>query len=224
MDWTSWKTWSVVALILFAAFAIYTFASTQNAASSDADPIAATPGGGRAPRVQPNMPGVPSIHTEWLDGQTGSYRSARNLFTFKEPPPPPPPPPPPAPPDRDKDGIPDFKDNCPDKYNPDQVDLDKNGIGDACQTTPVVVPPPPPPPPPTPPAFPYKFIGTFGNRANPIATFSGNGEIINAHAGDTIADKFILRAIGVESVDIGYVGFPPDTKTRIALGQGAGGQ
>ncbi len=34
--------------------------------------------------------------------------------------------------DRDNDGIPDARDNCPDVSNPDQKDVDGNGIGDAC--------------------------------------------------------------------------------------------
>lgn len=217
MDWMSWKTWGAIALILVAAFAIYTFAATQNARVDD-EPVATRPAA-RTTRIQPAMQGVPPIHMEWLDAQSGSYRSQRNLFTYREPPPPPPPRPPAAPPDRDHDGVPDYKDNCPDVYNPDQADVDHNGIGDACQKTPVVAPPPPPPLPPVPPAFTYKFLGTFGPRSNPIATFSGNGEIVNARVGDTIDNKFILRAIGVESVDIGYVGFPPDVKARVALGQ-----
>lgn len=219
MDWMSWKTWSVIALILVAAFAIYTFAATENA-RVDEDAIATRPSSpARTPRLQPSPQGVTAVHMEWLDAQSGSYRSARNLFTYREPPPPPPPRPAPPPPDRDHDGVPDFKDNCPDVYNPDQADVDHNGIGDACQKTPIVVPPPPPPPAPKPPEFSYKYIGTFGPRGNPIATFSGNGTIVNARVGDTIENKFILRAIGVESVDIGFVGFPPDVKTRVPLGQ-----
>ncbi len=34
--------------------------------------------------------------------------------------------------DSDNDGIPDTEDNCPDVYNPDQLDTDGDGIGDAC--------------------------------------------------------------------------------------------
>jgi hypothetical protein len=79
--------------------------------------------------------------------------------------------------------------------------------------------PPPQPTAPVPPTFPYKYIGTFGRPDNPIATFSGNGQLVNVRVGETIEEKFILRSIGIESVEIGYVGFPPDVKTRVPLGQ-----
>ena len=39
------------------------------------------------------------------------------------------------PPDSDGDGIPDISDNCPTKWNPDQKDTDKDGIGDACNSS-----------------------------------------------------------------------------------------
>lgn len=42
-------------------------------------------------------------------------------------------PPPGPPPDSDGDGIPDATDNCPDVPNPDQADLDSDGIGAACE-------------------------------------------------------------------------------------------
>lgn len=231
MDWMSWKTWTGVGIVIIAVFAIYLFAAPQTTPTlspSSHDPVAAVEGdntstttrtGARPVAKEVRTPGVDPVHMEWLDPQTGSYSSRRNLFAFPVPPPPKPPPPPPPPPDRDKDGIPDFRDNCPDKYNPDQADLDHNGIGDACQQGPIIVPPPPPPPPPQPPAFTYKYIGTFGSASNPIATFNGNGEIINARVGDVIDGKFVLRSIGIESVEIGFVGFPPDQKQRIPLGQ-----
>jgi hypothetical protein len=34
--------------------------------------------------------------------------------------------------DTDEDGIPDEEDNCPEVYNPEQEDLDEDGLGDAC--------------------------------------------------------------------------------------------
>jgi hypothetical protein len=34
--------------------------------------------------------------------------------------------------DRDNDGVPDDEDNCPEVFNPDQLDLDRDAVGDAC--------------------------------------------------------------------------------------------
>jgi hypothetical protein len=225
MDWMNWKTWTVVGVILIAIFAIYSFASTSN--TVDPLPAASRPAASpRAPHIAKSVttPGVPMLHTEWLDAQSGSYKSARNLFGYVEPPPPPPPPPPkviPPPPDKDKDGVPDFRDNCPNDYNPDQKDSMGTGKGDVCnpEYPAWLAAHPPQPPVPQPPQFTMKYIGTFGPVNNPIATFNGNGEIVNVRVGETIDGKFVLRSIGIESVEIGYVGFPADVKTRIPLGQ-----
>jgi hypothetical protein len=35
--------------------------------------------------------------------------------------------------DRDEDGVPDIKDNCPDYSNKEQIDLDKNNLADICE-------------------------------------------------------------------------------------------
>ena len=43
-----------------------------------------------------------------------------------------PPPPPPTAKDTDEDGIPDKEDNCSFDQNPDQLDLDADGLGDTC--------------------------------------------------------------------------------------------
>lgn len=223
MDWMNWKTWTSAALVILALFAIYTFAAPE---TQRVEPAAAVEPARPAARTttarttgMANFGGVEPVHKEWLEASSGRYRSDRNLFTYKEPPPPPPPAPPPPPPDKDKDGIPDFRDNCVSVANPDQADIDRNGVGDACQQGPVVAPPPPPPPAPVPPQFDYKYIGTFGGATNPIATFARNEEIVNVRAGEVIDGKFILRSIGIESVEIGYVGFPPDVRTRIPIGQ-----
>jgi hypothetical protein len=231
MDWMNWKTWTTIGAILIAVFAIYSFASNSSVAvePAPAPAVTRTPAvttTARAPRLAPgaSTPGVPLLHTEWLDAQSGSYKSARNLFAYVEPPPPPPPPPikaPPPPPDKDNDGVPDFRDNCPTTYNPDQKDDNSNGKGDVCDPDyPAwLAANPPKPPVPVPPQFTMKYIGTFGPANNPIATFNGNGEIVNVRIGETIDGKFILRSIGIESVEIGYVGFPADQKTRVPLGQ-----
>ena len=227
MDWMNWKTWTTIGVILIAIFAIYAFANSHGvdepppAPATTAAPASAHKT--RAPQTA-GTPGVPMLHSEWLDPQPGNYKIERNLFAFREPPPPPPPPPvkaPPPPPDQDHDGIPDFRDNCPTVYNPDQADSDHNGKGDACDAEwqAYIKANPPPPPKPVPPQFTMKYIGTFGPAANPIATFEGNGEIVNVRVGETIDGKFILRGIGIESVEIGFVGFPADEKTRVPLGQ-----
>ena len=226
MDWMNWKTWITIGVILLAVFAIYAFASNSHDGGDALTPPATSSAPARTPRTaqSASTPGVPIVHMEWLDGQTGSYKSERNLFAYREPPPPPPPPPVkvvPPPPDKDNDGIPDFRDNCPAAYNPDQADGDHNGMGDVCDAAyqENLRLHPPPPPAPVPPQFTFKYIGTFGPANNPIATFNGNGEIINVRVGETIDGKFVLRSIGIESVEIGFVGFPPDVKTRVPLGQ-----
>ena len=223
MDWMNWKTWITIGVILLAVFAIYAFASNSHDGGDALTPPATSSAPARTPRTaqSASTPGVP---IEWLDAQSGSYKSERNLFAYREPPPPPPPPPVkvvPPPPDKDNDGIPDFRDNCPAAYNPDQADGDHNGMGDVCDAAyqENLRLHPPPPPAPVPPQFTFKYIGTFGPANNPIATFNGNGEIINVRVGETIDGKFVLRSIGIESVEIGFVGFPPDVKTRVPLGQ-----
>jgi hypothetical protein len=210
MNWTSWKTWTLLGGVLIAVFAIYMYAAPE--ASAPAAP--GTPARTQE-RTVVRTPGVDPVQLEWLEARGGTYSSRRNLFTF---PPPPPPPPPPAPPDRDRDGVPDFNDNCPSAANPDQMDIDRDGMGSACDPG-EIAPPPPPPPKPEPPPFNYRYIGTFGTPANPIASFTREGEIVNARVGDTIDGKFILRSIGLESVEIAFVGFPPDQTRRIPIGQ-----
>ena len=223
MDWMNWKTWTAAALILIAVFAIYTFAAPDTAPGeavangNGAAPTGTTKNAART-RALAAPPGVEPLRLDLLEAESGSYRSERNLFAYKEAPPPPPPPPPPPvapPPDQDKDGVPDFRDNCVAVANPDQRDIDGDNIGSACDEPET----PPPPPPPTPPQFTYKFIGTFGRPQSPIATFARDGEIVNARVGDVIEGKFILRRIGIESAEIGYVGFPPDVVQRVPLGQ-----
>lgn len=68
---------------------------------------------------------------------------------------------------------------------------------------------------PRPPAFPYRCIGRFGPDANPFAVFDGGGAIINVRVGEMIDGKFVVRAIGIESVTIGVAGFP---EQRVSIG------
>ncbi|MFP5245739.1 MAG: hypothetical protein ACLGH0_03510, partial [Thermoanaerobaculia bacterium] len=119
MDWMNWKTWTAVAVILIAVFAIYTFAAPEQSRDAGTPAAVRTPGtrgaGDDAARIAATTPGVEPVRLDLLEAESGSYKSDRNLFAYKEPPPPPPPPPvkpPPPPPDQDNDGVPDFRDNC----------------------------------------------------------------------------------------------------------------
>ncbi|MEZ4401101.1 MAG: hypothetical protein R3B06_13840 [Kofleriaceae bacterium] len=46
-----------------------------------------------------------------------------------------------APTDRDDDGVPDDRDDCPTVYDPDQLDHDGDGVGDACDACPGIADP-----------------------------------------------------------------------------------
>ena len=50
--------------------------------------------------------------------------------------------------------------------------------------------------------FPYRFIGRFGPDRNPVAAFVRDGEVVTVRAGDRIGEGFVLRSIGIESVEV----------------------
>jgi len=71
------------------------------------------------------------------------------------------------------------------------------------------------PGPPPPPHFPYELIGRFGLVRDPIVAFVGNGQVITVQIGDTIDDTFVVRSIGIESVEIGYVNRPETLRLQL---------
>jgi len=75
------------------------------------------------------------------------------------------------------------------------------------------LPPPPPTPTPKPPEVTFKFLGTFGPKEHPIAVIQQGDAIYNVRAGDILFSKFVLRKVGYESIDVGFVGFA-DTETK----------
>ena len=68
--------------------------------------------------------------------------------------------------------------------------------------------------PPSPPPFPYRYIGTFGPRDNAFAVFARQGEVVDVRVGDTIVERFTLRHIGIESVDLSWGG-PSDLRVPL---------
>jgi hypothetical protein len=79
-------------------------------------------------------------------------------------------------------------------------------------------PPPPPPTGPQPPPVDVTYLGSFGSAARRIAVFSDGKTIYNATRGDTLGGKFVVHAIGYESVDLTFVGFPDVPPERLAVG------
>jgi len=79
------------------------------------------------------------------------------------------------------------------------------------------LPPPPPTPTPKPPEIAFKFLGTFGPKDHPIAVVQQGDQVMNVRSGDTLFGKFILRKVGYESIDVGFVGFPESETRRLGI-------
>jgi hypothetical protein len=135
---------------------------------------------------------VPFIRVQDLNAPRGrrGEEDGRNIFDFRAPTIPPPPTPTPAPPPPPAPGSKEF-------------------IGP--------MPPPGPTPTPVPPEINFKFLGTFGPRDQPIAVLLQGDRLLNAHAGDVVFGRFVLRNIGYESIDVGFVGYPPGVTKRLGI-------
>jgi hypothetical protein len=72
---------------------------------------------------------------------------------------------------------------------------------------------------PSPPPVDLRYLGSFGPDSAPIVVFSDGQKITNARQGDVVEDRFIVRRIGYESVDLGFVGFPEDVVHRLGTGR-----
>ena len=71
---------------------------------------------------------------------------------------------------------------------------------------------------PQPPPVQFTYLGSFGVPGREIAVFSDGKEILNAFAGDVLQQEFVVRSIGYESADIGFVNFPDAPAKRLAVG------
>jgi hypothetical protein len=79
------------------------------------------------------------------------------------------------------------------------------------------LPPPPPTPTPKPPDVAFKFLGTFGPKEHPIAVVQQGDQVLNVRTGDILFGKFILKKVGYESIDVGFVGFPEAETRRLGI-------
>lgn len=73
---------------------------------------------------------------------------------------------------------------------------------------------------PRPPEVTLVYLGSFGPATRKIAVFTGTGgeTLYNALVGDVLEEKFIVDRIGLESVDLKFVGFPDEPAKRLAIG------
>ena len=82
---------------------------------------------------------------------------------------------------------------------------------------PMPIQPTPTPTPIIPPAIPFKALGIFGSRDEPIVSLEEGGRIINAREGDTVDGRFIIKKINRESVDFAFTGLPHEITRRIPV-------
>jgi hypothetical protein len=107
-----------------------------------------------------------------------------------------------------------------------EIEIGRDPFRFAAPPPPPPLPAPPPPPPmappppmgPQPPPVDVTFLGSFGPPQRRIAVFSDGKMIYNAERGDTLGGKFVVHAIGYESVDLTFVGFPEVPPERLAVG------
>jgi hypothetical protein len=164
----------------------------RSASAADDSPAATAPalpsrGGSRVREVKPDD--VPIIDPD--DFKVPAPRDAadtgRDLFDLREPTRKPPPTP----------------------YPPPPPPGDTRFIGP--------LPAPGPTPTPRPPEITFKFVGTFGPKGHPIAVILDGDKVYNVRAGDILFDKFVLRSVGYESIDIGFVGYADTESRRIGI-------
>ena len=159
-------------------------APSRAAASPENAPVPSRGRGRQEKVVSPED--VPIVTTEDLNSPRRARESeGRNIFDFRAPTAKPLPSPTPAPPSPPAPGSAVF-------------------VGP--------LPPPGPTPTPVPPEITFKFIGTFGPKDQPIAVLIAGDQIVNARAGEVVFERFIVRRIGYESIDVGFVG--PWRETR----------
>jgi hypothetical protein len=167
-------------------------ATVSGSPEEDKAAVRAQPRASRGKSVSPEDVPIVTIQDLEPPRARGGEKADRNIFDPRQPtatPRPTPTPPPPPPP----------------------------APGSAAFIGPM--PPPPPTPTPVPPEISFKFIGTFGPKDRPVAVLIAGDQLVNARAGDVVFDRFIVRSIGYESVDIGFKGYPPSVTKRLGMAQ-----
>jgi hypothetical protein len=184
---------ALVLVLLFVGWRL--IRQSSNGTVAAADRTVAGPIGGLAARngVGNGEPLVVALRVADLEREPGDYAPGRNPFRFGSPPPPPPPPPP----KRDLDAERREAEARAAQQNEDEDDS---------------------PPQPVPPPVDVVYLGSIGPAQRRLAVFSNGKAIFNALEGGVVNEKFIVERIGLESVDVGFVGFPEAPPERLAVG------
>src|SRR5258708_32922207 len=61
--------------------------------------------------------------------------------------------------------------------------------------------------------FPYRYIGRFGPENAQLAAFVADGQSTVVRTGEVLGGKFLVRAIGIESVEVSLLTAPELKKT-----------
>lgn len=67
-------------------------------------------------------------------------------------------------------------------------------------------------------AFPYRCIGRFGPEGAQLVAFIVDGEVKLARAGEVLEDKYLVRGVGIESVEVALLS-APEVSWRLEFGK-----
>ena len=150
-------------------------------------------GGRTAAEAQPTT--VVELEVARLDSPPRDFEVGRDLFRFGPPPAPPPPPPPTA-------------EELAERRR--QEEARRLRELEAARLAAI----------PKPPRVTLRYLGSFGPEGAKIAVLTDRAgtSLWNARVGDIIEGKFIVAAIGLESVDLKFVGFEDAPAARLAVG------
>jgi hypothetical protein len=160
--------------------------------SGDFQPMGRVGGLGRSTE-RPQVEEVVDLRIAELGGTARDYKPGRDPWRFVVPPPPPqpPPPPPPKPPTAAELQA---REEAQRRLEEERARQAALAAAEAAK--------------PKPPQFTLQYLGKFGPEERPIAVFTDGKNILNVQEGEVIQDKFIVSQIGIESVEIQFVGFP----------------
>lgn len=171
--------------------------------SGDFQPMGRVGGLGQVPE-RPQVEEVVDLRIAELGGTARDFKPGRDPWRFVAPPPPPQPPPPPPP-------KPPTAAELRAREEAARLLAEQRAAQEAARLKEINTPKPP--------QFTLQYLGKFGPEERPIAVFTDGKSILNVQEGEVIQDKFIVGQIGMESVEIQFVGFPNWPPQRLPVGR-----